>query len=360
MPTPDSPEQKAQPDRDIDKKFDAHDFQQTGASPGLVYLLSASSVGLLLIYFISFLFEAYPVRLLDPLWIIETSGFMVNSVSIPIVGVLLFHVAAGLDSYNNRIQLSKRFISRLSAFLSVLFLLLVPLLAFASWRGYANVSQGSSIQARAINAKASSILNAIQGASSSAELQTRMLALQGPSIENADINSPLPTLKANLARIVLQTRGRLLASLPKPDADAFKTLYRQALRAAVLALISSLSFAALSWDPLKQESLLQSFFNKRRAPGLQPAKLLAPLRSLLAFLAQPFRRNRSSEDRRRFWSEVKNRDKRASALRAKEIKRNAAKIRKLKLDRERQRRQRDRERQRQERRDRKRQQDEER
>ena len=225
-------------------------------------LILASSYALFAIFAVVNCFDSLPVRLLDPVWIITASYSLANSVSIPIAGVGLAHVAAALAPLDTTIEQRRRLISRLSALAALGFLLMLPLLGFATWRGIANVNLAAKLSTDAFNRAAGKLLGAIDQSSSPQDLQKKMVSLQGPQISDRDLERPLAELKQTQKQIIELSVQNSINQIPRPTSENFIPLYRQALRSALLSLVGSIAFAALAWDPLKQQSLLSSLFAK--------------------------------------------------------------------------------------------------
>jgi hypothetical protein len=229
-------------------------------------LILSSSFALFAVYIVVVCFDSFPVRLLDPVWIITASSSFANVVTIPIAGVGLAHVAAALAPLDATIDQRRRWISRLSALAALGFLLMVPLLGFATWRGISNVNLGAKLQAEVFKRDAGKLIEAINQSSSPQELQKKMVALQGPRINDRDLVRPLAELKQTQKQIIKLSVQNLIGQIPSPTSENYRPLYRQALRSALLSLVSSIAFAALAWDPLKQQSLLQLLFAKTSYP----------------------------------------------------------------------------------------------
>jgi len=229
-------------------------------------LILAASYALIAIFVLVNCFDSFPVRLLDPAWIITTSFSLANSVSIPIAGVGLAHVAAALAPLDATIEQRRRLISRLSALAALGFLLMLPLLGFATWRGIYNVNRGAKLQTDAYNRMAGKLIGAIDLSSSPQDLQKKMVGLKGPQISDRDLERPLAELKQRQKQIIELTLQNSINQIPRPNSENFIPLYRQALRSALLSLVGSIAFAALAWNPIKQQSLLSSLFAKPPYP----------------------------------------------------------------------------------------------
>jgi hypothetical protein len=230
-------------------------------------LILAASYALIAFFVLVNCFDGFPVRLLDPAWIIATASSLSNSVSIPIAGVGLAHVAAALAPLNTTIEQRRRLISRLSALAALGFLLMLPLLGFATWRGIYNVNRGAKLQTQAYNRMAGKLIGAIDVSSSPQDLQKKMVGLKGPQISDRDLERPLAELKQRQKQIIELTLQNSINQIPRPTSENFIPLYRQALRSALLSLVGSIAFAALAWNPIKEQSLLSSLFAKPPYPN---------------------------------------------------------------------------------------------
>ena len=322
------------PDSKVDK--------QTGAQSARMIL--ATSFGLFAIYAVIVCFDSFPLRLLDPLWIITTSSSLANSVSLPLAGVGLTHIAAALAPVDITIFQRRRFISRLSALAALGFLLIMPLLGFATWRGISNVKQGAKLQAVAVNRAEAKLFEAIDQASSPQDLQKRMVALQGPPINDRDLVRPLAELKQTQKKIIKQVVLNIINQIPSPTSETYKPLYMQALRTLSIALVSSLSFAALAYDPIKQQTLLQRLFRRNSSLNKGPRGFGQILKALPKSLTSPFKQTSSEEaEKSRIASEIRRKAQQAAAARTRDMKRNAEKQRKLQIELEKKRRQDERE-----------------
>ena len=330
------------------QQHDQDFLQKASGSPVLQELFSGSSrlliqaaFSLFCVYAVVVAFDSLPPRLLDPGWWLTVSTSLVNAVSIPIVGVVMVHLAAALSPYTTLIHQRRQLVSRLAAMASLGFLLMIPLLGLATLRGITNVQASARAQQLGYQASAKKIMQAIDKSATVRELQQNMVAVQGPQISDQDLDQPLPLLKKVQTKIVSQTLSASLAQLPRPDSAAFKGIYLQTLRTTVLALVSSIAFAGVSWDPLKQKTLLQKLLSPEKKSLLNFSGWSRSARQLISKtltpLLAPFKRTPDQQKRQRFWSQWRDKQKRASATRARELKRNAQMIKKAQRERERQR-----------------------
>jgi len=309
-------------------------------------LIASSSSIFYALFILIVTVDSLPLRLLDPLWLIQTATSLTNTVSFPLAGLFFVHIAGALAPLNSSINQRRMLLSRLAAWAALAYLLLIPLLGFAVWRGIANVQQESARQISGVSRNADRLIAAIDRAKSSKELQGSMQRLQGPKISDQDLELPLDQIKTILTKLVFQLRQKFIAEIPRPNSEAYKPLYVQSLRASALALVSSIGFASLSWDSLKQQTLLQTLFG-RQSGGIFGFKRGGLPRSIKKYLDDLKRSTskdaveaqRLSEWRRRQKDSdrAKKQLERSQSLRDREMKRNLAQQRKLSQQRERQR-----------------------
>jgi len=298
-------------------------------------LLADAALALFAIYAVVVAFDILPPRLLDPLWLLSASTGLVNAVSIPLAGVVFLHLAAAIAPYTNWIHQRRQRISRLAAWASLGFLLLLPLLGFATWRGVTNVNAASQKQTAGLTRSANALLAAINKASSPQELQRSMVALQGPQLRNEDLAQPLAVLKSAETQVVKQALISSLSQIPKADSNAFKPLYIQTLRTSLLALVSSIAFAAVVWDPLKRQTLLRSLFSKSSDPNR--GSFYRSIQKQIEKAKEATRRDAQQAERLTIFRRRQKDSDRAKAQREREMKRNVEMQRKAASVRERKR-----------------------
>jgi ribosomal protein L35 len=237
--------------------------------------------------------EALPPRLLDADWIVALAANLVNTVTIPLVGLGLVHLAANVSS-EPRFQLIQRRLSRLATWVTLGFLLLLPLLGLLLFFNSQKIERANAVQKVQIEQKAGQIRQAVIEAQTPKELQRAMAALQGPQVSGADLNQPLPQIKEQILGVVSQAKSSFLAQQKGPYAKEYIPALRQILRISVLSLISGLGFASLAWNPNTNKSLLTSWleFFRSLAPNRAGVKrpwpkwLTATQKRLKAYMAK--------------------------------------------------------------------------
>ena len=268
-------------------------------SSKLASLLLNLAYALFAVFLVIIVVEAVPLRMLDPDWIITLSLNLVNAVTIPLVGLGLVHLAAHIAS-DSRFQMIQRRLSRLASWAAVSFFLLLPLLALLVFLNGQKIERSNAFQKDQIEQKAKQIRKAVVGAQTPKELQSAMVALQGPRIDSADLNQPLPQIKEKILAFIDQARSSFLAQQKGPYAKEYLPVLKQVLRIALLSLVSGFGFAALAWNPKTNKSLLTTWLEAFRslARVLQFAGIKKVWTTWTAAMRKKFEAMRATQGRR--------------------------------------------------------------
>ncbi len=240
-------------------------------------------MALLAVYLISILVFILPPRLLDPLWQLSTIKIAVEAAPIPLLGMVLLHLAAYLCPENLKIERRKESWARLAILASLGFLLIVPLQGHAVWTSYRRSNSVADQQQASATKRADAVRQTIEQATSSEDLQQRLLDLQRRNIlRNLDIKRfpaiPLPSLKQQLLAQVNQAEGEFKARNAPVDPATTNRITRESLRVMVSSFAFSLAFAACAQRrnspvPLLMElpflpgRLIASLMPRRARPG---------------------------------------------------------------------------------------------
>ncbi len=224
----------------------------------LASLLLNLAHALFAIFLVIIVTEAIPIRLLDPDWILALSANLVNTVTIPLVGLGLVHIAANLSS-EARFRLVQRRLSRLATWVTLGFFLFLPLLGLLIFLNGQRIEKVNALQKIQIELKADQIRKAVAEAQSPQQLQSAMVAMQGPQLDAAALNQPLPQIKAQVLGVVAKTQSNFLTQLKGPYSKEYTPVFKQILRISLLSLISGFGFASLAWNPQANDSLLTSW-----------------------------------------------------------------------------------------------------
>lgn len=221
-------------------------------------ILSNLSTGLFALYIVYVLFDILPFRLLDPAWMITFASAICNSSSIPLAGLALMHLASGFDPDSQLITSRRNLSARLAAWAALGFLMLLPLIGYANWRGIKNIELTNKANIAAINAKANQLKGQINQASSQRDLQERMARFQGPALPNEALNMPLEQLKQQSLAVIQSSEKAFEMNTAGPFTAQYKPIYKLSLRAAAISLVAAVGFAAGAWNPRTNMTALNS------------------------------------------------------------------------------------------------------
>ena len=221
-------------------------------------ILSNLSIGLFALYIVYVAFDVLPFRLLDPAWMITFASALCNSSSLPLVGLALMHLANGFDPGSQLITSRRNLSARLAAWAALGFLMLLPLIGYANWRGIRNIELTNKANIAAINAKANQLKDQISKASTQRDLQERMAKFQGPALANEALNMPLEQLKQQSLAVIQSSAKAFEVKTLGPFSEQYKPIYKLSLRAAAISLVAAVAFAAGAWNPRTNMTALSS------------------------------------------------------------------------------------------------------
>jgi fumarate reductase subunit D len=236
-------------------------LQQTAPDLGIVTVLVSAALATFAFFVVDVAADLLSPQPQDPLWLLKAATAFTNAFIIPVVGVLFLHLAAAVSPLADVGQRCRALASRAAILLALVFLLLLPILGFATWRGIANVKTASRQQVDQINRNAERVRVAIRKASSPKELQQFMVEQQGPQVTAEELNTPLAKLKQAKLLSVERVKFYYVGQIPGIRTEAYEPIFMQTLRTTALALTASLCFASLAWNPNRQKSLLRLFLD---------------------------------------------------------------------------------------------------
>lgn len=231
--------------------------------------LSWVSLVLFLLFATIVVGAALPPRLLDPTWQLGLLSAMVNTAAFPLVGLGLLHLAADLDPSNERIGSYRRLCARLAVPVVLGFVLILPVQAFALWQQSLVDGAREAQLARAEN-NLSSLRQAVEGASTVADLQKRLTSINQPPLSAAELIEPLPMLKMQARAALQQAQHVLIRERERSPKGGLLVLLPNSLRNAVACLALALGFAALAQRRYGQVPLLQEWLH-----GMQQMRIQA-------------------------------------------------------------------------------------
>jgi len=151
-----------------------------------------------------------------------------------------------------------------------------------------------------------------------------LIALNGPNIPNQSLNQPLPLLKKQALLIVNESYKSFQLGAKNRGSEQLTPFFVQALKALLLSAVGALASAALSWNPLKQQSMLSEIV----MGDFQQLKLaLNPKRMIANY--------KLSQEQRSLTEDARKRVREIEQQRQVEARKNAAAARKQSLERKR-------------------------
>ena len=287
-------------------------------------MLSDGALALFITYLILVAFDALPPRFLDPAWILSLALSLSGNMAIPLAALAFIHVAAWMTPMNNSIQARRNFFGSIARWAMLGFLFLIPLIGYATWAGSNAIKIQNEIQRNTAKNTNDNLVKFIGQATSPGELQAGLIALNGPNIPNQLLDKPLPLLKKQALLIVSQSYKSFLLGVKNRGSEQFIPLYVQALKALLLSIIGAVASAALSWNPLKQQSMLSEIV----MGDFQQLKLLLNPKQFIANYKLNQEQRALSQDARKRVLEIEKQ-------RQVEARKNAAATRKQSLERKR-------------------------
>jgi hypothetical protein len=220
--------------------------------------LSLSGLVLFGLYGSIVLGSVFPIQLMAPAWQLKVGSTLINASPFPLIGLGLLHLAADLSPDDELLSRRHDFAARLAVAVSLGFLLLVPLISMAAvtQQQQRATSQSSLIRRSETNLQA--LTQAVSSSQTTDELRDRLIALNGPVIDEANAAKPLPTIKAevnNLLQRAAAQVSRKRQQLPPPKPwRLLPELLRNAFACLALAIgFAGLAFRSRSSIPLLAE-----------------------------------------------------------------------------------------------------------
>jgi hypothetical protein len=303
---------------------DSVDIRQNQIANTAAVMLSDGALALLVTYVILVAFDAFPPRLFDPAWLLTLALSLSGNMAIPLAAFAFIHLAAWMTPMSNSIQARRNFFGSVARWAMLGFLFLLPLIGYATWAGNNAIKIQNEIQKNTAKKTKNNLVKFIGIANSPSELQAGLLALKGPNIPDQLLDKPLPLLKKQALLIVNQSYESFLLGVKNRGSQQFIPLYVQALKAFLLSVVGAVASAALSWNPLKQQSMLGEIV----MGDFQQLRLLLNPKQLIANFRLEKEQRSLSQDARKKVRELEK-------LRQVEARKNAAATRKQSLERKR-------------------------
>ena len=198
----------------------------------------------------------FPVLLLKPEWQLKVGTVLINTSPLALIGLITLHLTADLEPEDS-VLISRRSIACKFAVLAAIgFLLLAPLLSVASVRlQRQQISQQATFERRA-DSNLQALRQVVSKAADTTELYDKLVALNGPVLNDADRNLALPVIKSRVNELLDEAEKQI--ALKKQQLPPINPLFilPDVLRNAFASFILAIGFAGLARRPGVDISLL--------------------------------------------------------------------------------------------------------
>ncbi len=228
-------------------------------------LFAWSSGGLLLIFLAFVLVDSLPLQLLNPAWQLRFTNRMTNTSILALLGFLLLHLAVFIEPANGLLRARLAFVRQWAIVVVFAFLLLVPLQGVATWRILSQARDSQALQRNALDERVGRVREAIESATSPADLQARFSRLQGarPQLPAAALNLPLGELKRSLLDELQRTENRASSRMGGPAPADVWSLGQGMVKVTVASVGFAIAFAAGARRPGHSLTLLEQLVRRR-------------------------------------------------------------------------------------------------
>jgi len=222
-------------------------------------LAATAARALLFIYAITIAAQALPLKVFAMDWQISMITVITNSSILPLQGLVLAHLAAYLDPAEPRYEVFCQNLRRWALPATLGFLLFIPLQSYNLVKGIRNYRQNAAKNERTITQTFGDIRNAVERASTTADLQKRLADLNAPGLSPADRTAPLPAIRPTLLAEIQKAEKKAKANIAQQDPEQFWLFSKQMVGSILAAFAFAFAFAAAAKRSTWPESLLVRF-----------------------------------------------------------------------------------------------------
>ncbi len=222
-------------------------------------LAATAARALLFIYAITIAAQALPLKVLAMDWQISMISVITNSSILPLQGLVLAHLAAYLDPSEPRFEVFCQNLRRWALPATLGFLLIIPLQSYNFVKGIRNYRQNAAKNELTITQTFGDIRNAVESASTTADLQKRLADLNAPGLSPADRIAPLPAIRPTLLAEIQKAEKKAKANISQQDPEQFWLFSKQMVGSILAAFVFAFAFAAAAKRSAWPESLLVRF-----------------------------------------------------------------------------------------------------
>lgn len=248
--------------------------------------LAGASTALFLLFISASLPGIFPIRLLQPSWLLRFAATLSTASPLALTGLALLQVAVALSPGEVRIKKRLRLFARLAALVALGFLILLPLQGFALFRQTAILNEARVSRIQRAEQQLNTLRGVVASSTSSEQLNSRLQEVNGPVLGPADRIQPLPLLKAQVGAVLDQAAIQIRKEREASPVVGRLALLPDLLRIALTNGALAFGFAALGRRPGSKQSpireLQSAWERKTRRRSSKPRSPMKSLRKLLA------------------------------------------------------------------------------
>lgn len=248
--------------------------------------LAGASTALFLLFITVVLPGIFPVRLLQPSWLLRFAAALATASPLALTGLALLQVAVAVSPGEEQIKKRFRLFARLAVLAALGFLILLPLQGFALLRQTAILNEVRVSRIERAEQQLNTLRGVVDSATSSEQLNIRLQEVNGPVLGPADRSQPLPLLKAQVGAVLDQAAIQIRKEREANPVVGRLALLPDLMRIALTNAALAFGFASLGRRPGSKQSPiseLQSAWQRNtRRRSSRPRSPLKSLRKLLA------------------------------------------------------------------------------
>lgn len=207
-------------------------------------MLAAIAMALFMVFVVTVVFAAFPLRLLDPAWQLKVIGTITNNAPISVIAFVLLPLAMWMNPTAGMREFTRK-IRRLAMLAVAGFLLLIPLQFNAINQQFSNQNIQNNRQLRDAMRTITRLRETVERSQSKESLQLNLQSLADPtSLQPADLAKPFPVLKQELLARIDQAEAAAKQRFTVADPMTPWALVRASLRTSLLALCYAFAYAA--------------------------------------------------------------------------------------------------------------------
>lgn len=231
----------------------------------LSQMLGLAGLSLLGIYAVSVTWEAWPVQLLQPQWVLRVCGSLRGGASFPLVGVCLLLVGRHLDNSSSKVWgVITRQVRALAILASLGFLLLIPLQGYGLW----GQAQAEDQQDRITIDRLTAITKAIAAATEEPALREAIGNLPGAAgLASAPLKDPPDQVRQRLLAELNPQITQLQTRLGQRRRSRLQRALSTGSRDGLVSVLYAVPFAAIGRWPDRRYSFLSDLLDLLERAG---------------------------------------------------------------------------------------------